>query len=58
MSPIMNFLAKIFSPHLVCAYDSEQKCSKILLQGSIPLTEFNAKLDNIAKDEEIIFYCG
>ena len=42
---------------LVCAYDDEEKCKKLHLEGSISLTEFTFKLSTLAKDQEIIFYC-
>lgn len=43
---------------LVCAYDDEEKCKKLHLEGSISLREFTFKLSTLAKDQEIIFYCA
>lgn len=43
---------------LVCAYDDEQKCKHLQLQGAISLTEFKSRLFSVAKDDEIIFYCA
>jgi hypothetical protein len=43
---------------LVCAYDDEQKCKQMNLQGSITLSELKSRQDSIPKDREIIFYCG
>lgn len=43
---------------LVCAYEDEEKCKKLHLEGSISLTEFKSKLSALAKDQEIIFYCA
>ena len=42
----------------VCAYDDEQKCSKINLQGSINMAQFTGRVATMAKDQEIIFYCA
>ena len=41
---------------LVCAYDDEEKCKKIRLEGSMSLTDFRSK--SAPKDQEIIFYCA
>ncbi len=43
---------------LVCAYDDEQKCSKINLQDSMNMAQFTARVATLAKDQEIIFYCA
>lgn len=43
---------------LVCAYDDEQKCSKINLQGSINMAQFTGRVATMARDQEIIFYCA
>jgi hypothetical protein len=43
---------------LVCAYDEEEKCKKLHLEGSISLTEFKFKRSALAKNQEIIFYCA
>jgi len=43
---------------LVCAYEDEQKCSKISLQGSINMAQFASRLATLPKDQEIIFYCA
>jgi hypothetical protein len=43
---------------LVCAYDDETKCKKILLDGSITMTQLRADLDRRNKDEELILYCA
>lgn len=42
----------------VCAYDDEEKCKEMRLQGASTLGEFNSHLSGIPKDKEIIFYCG
>lgn len=41
----------------VCAYDSEEQCGGMRLEKAMTLGEFNAKLGQISKDQEIIFYC-
>lgn len=43
---------------LVCAYEDEQKCSKVNLQGSINMAQFTSRLASVPKDQEIIFYCA
>ncbi|OPY65657.1 MAG: hypothetical protein A4E62_02638 [Syntrophorhabdus sp. PtaU1.Bin002] len=43
---------------LVCAYESEEACSKMLLQGAISLQKFKSKLSELEKDQPIIFYCA
>lgn len=42
---------------LVCAYQSEQICKEIMLEGGISLQEFEQKLPNLKKDQPIIFFC-
>ncbi len=42
---------------LVCAYQSEQICKSIMLEGGISLQEFERKLPNLKKDQPIIFFC-
>ncbi len=42
---------------LVCAYDDEDRCREILLDGAITYGEFLARVDRIPKTTEIIFYC-
>lgn len=43
---------------LVCAYDDEQKCNKIHLEGSINMAQFTGRVATLAKEQEIIFYCA
>jgi len=42
---------------LVCGYDSEEMCNQNRLQGAMTFGEFNGRLPEIGKDEELIFYC-
>jgi hypothetical protein len=43
---------------LVCAYDDEEKCKKVNLQGSINMTQLASRVATLPKDQEIIFYCA
>jgi hypothetical protein len=43
---------------LVCAYEDEAKCRMVNLEGSIPLTSFQARAASLPKDQEIIFFCA
>jgi len=42
---------------LVCAYPDIETCSKMWLPGAITRTEFQARLQEVKKEQEIIFYC-
>ena len=41
----------------VCAYDSEELCGGMRLEGAMTLGELNSRLAGIAKQQDIIFYC-
>jgi hypothetical protein len=43
---------------LVCAYQDEDKCRKINLDGSISLAAFQSKVASLPKTQELIFYCA
>ncbi len=43
---------------LVCAYADDTKFTQYHLAGAISLTDFQAKADTLAKEQEIIFYCA
>lgn len=43
---------------LVCAYEDEEKCNRLLLEDSVSLTAFKSNLRGVPKDREIIFYCA
>ena len=43
---------------LVCAYDDEEKCRQMDLEGAMHMQDLEAKLPQMDKDQEIIFYCG
>jgi hypothetical protein len=42
---------------LVCAYESEELCGGMRLEGAMTLGELNSRLAGIAREQEIIFYC-
>jgi len=42
----------------VCAYDDDAKYQVMRLEGSISLSEFNARLAQYSKEQEIVFYCA
>ncbi len=48
----------IRSALLVCAYEDDEKCRRLHLEGAMFLTEFRSKLPALPKDQEIIFYCA
>ena len=43
---------------LVCAYADEAKCGQMKLEGSITLSQLQARLASLPKTHEIIFYCA
>ncbi|MCA1584338.1 MAG: ArsR family transcriptional regulator [Acidobacteria bacterium] len=43
---------------LVCAYEDENKCRRIMLDGALSLAQFQDRLPSLPKDQEIIFYCA
>jgi rhodanese-related sulfurtransferase len=43
---------------LVCAYEDEDKCRKMDLEGAITLKEFQSRSPDLPKDKEIVFYCA
>jgi len=43
---------------LVCAYDDDAKFSSFHLEGAIPLSEFKIKIQDLAKDTHLVFYCA
>jgi len=43
---------------LVCAYENEEKCRKIALEGAIPLNRFRERLPALSVEQEIIFFCA
>lgn len=43
---------------LICAYDSDEKFRANHLEGAISLAEFKSRLTGLARDTELVFYCG
>jgi hypothetical protein len=43
---------------LVCAYDSDEKCRAMHLEGALFLSGFRNVADSLPKDRELIFYCA
>jgi len=43
---------------LVCAYDDDEKFKNNHLLGAISFGEFRAKLPQLSREQEIIFYCA
>ncbi|HXH84519.1 MAG TPA: ArsR family transcriptional regulator [Candidatus Tectomicrobia bacterium] len=43
---------------LVCAYDDEQKCNRMRLEGSISLHELQHRTGALRRDQPLIFYCA
>ena len=43
---------------LVCAYEENEKFTSMQLEGAISWLEFQSRLPNLSKDQEVIFYCA
>ena len=43
---------------LICAYADDAKFDQFHLEGAISLSSFKAKIGNLQKDQELIFYCN
>jgi hypothetical protein len=43
---------------LVCAYEDEEKCRKVALDGAMTLKQFEARASTLPRDRELIFYCA
>lgn len=43
---------------LVCGYESDEKFHSMHLEGAESLSRFQARLPDIPKEQEIIFYCA
>jgi len=42
---------------LVCAYDDD-RCARVRLEGSIPLSELERRTASLPKDQQLIFFCA
>ena len=43
---------------LVCAYEQEEKCNQVALEGSLSLSQFQQRLPSLPKEQEVIFFCA
>ena len=43
---------------LVCAYEQDEKCNQVALEGSVSLTQFQQRVPSLPKDQELIFFCA
>jgi len=43
---------------LVCAYEDEEKCRRLKLEGAHTLRELEAGMATLPRSQEIIFYCA
>ena len=43
---------------LVCAYEDEEKCRRLKLEGAHTLRELEAGMATLSRSQEIIFYCA
>jgi hypothetical protein len=43
---------------LVCAYDDEEKCRRMGLEGAISLAGLRSRVPTLSKQQELIFYCA
>jgi hypothetical protein len=43
---------------LVCAYEQDEKCSQVALDGSLTLTQFQERLPSLPREQEVIFFCA
>lgn len=43
---------------LVCAYESEEVCSGMMLDGALSLAQFRERTPSLDKGQEVVFYCA
>jgi hypothetical protein len=43
---------------LVCAYEDREKCHQMLLEGSVPYSDFKSELPYLRPNQQIILYCA
>jgi hypothetical protein len=43
---------------LVCAYEDEDKCRRLKLEGAHTLRELEAGMSTLPRSRELIFYCA
>lgn len=42
---------------LVCAYEDEEKCERLSLEGSIDWPTFQQRRADLPEDKDVVFYC-
>lgn len=43
---------------LVCAYEDEQKCRSMALDGAITRNELERRKERLPRDQTLVFYCA
>jgi hypothetical protein len=43
---------------LVCAYDDEEKCRKLMFEGALTLKQLEERLESLPEGVDILFYCA
>lgn len=43
---------------LVCAYDDDEKCKKLGVDESIPMSGLQSRLGDVPKSRPLVFFCG
>ena len=43
---------------LICAYDDEALFKRMKLRGALSLKDLQARLPDLPKNQDIVFYCG
>lgn len=44
--------------YLVCAYEDDERCRNLQLEGALTLNELRSQLPDLHKDAGIILYCA
>lgn len=42
---------------LVCAYDDEERCRGLRLEGALTLGELQAREEDLREERDVVFYC-
>jgi hypothetical protein len=43
---------------LICAYEDEERCQSVRLEGSIMMKDLMEQLPWLPREQELIFYCA
>jgi hypothetical protein len=43
---------------LICAYEDEEQCRRVRLDGALTMGEFRSRQDSLSKETPLIFYCA